>query len=115
MRQLSECVRATHAFADGFDLTLLPDAVHTETSLDQLDSAAAAAEAADQHKEDEGEDDFEEAEMPFPEPEDRATLLSDLLGLAAEAETAAMLQQGMSHLDMLAIHCWGCCHASIYQ
>jgi len=63
--------------------------------LDQLDAAAAAVSAAEPPDDDEGE--FDEAEMPFPEPEDRATLLSDLLGLAAEVDTAAMLQQGMIH------------------
>lgn len=48
-------------------------------------SNAAAEEALD-------EEEFEE-EAPFPEPEYKSMLLADLMGLAAEFEAAAMLEE----------------------
>jgi hypothetical protein len=57
-------------------------------------SYGAGAAAGDEEFE-EGEDEEEEP-PPFPEPEPRTMQLADLLGLAAEVEAAALVQEGAS-------------------
>lgn len=73
-----------------------PSAVHsaciTEESLrirQQMASEAGPSRAAH----DEYEEAEQEVDSPFPEPEPRAMLLADLLGVAAEFDAAAAAEE----------------------